>query len=103
MYQPSKRSLAAIAVIAAATAPSTASATVMVEGVGGPSTQSVASTHGAAISSASPVAHVAAASSQSFQWDDAAIGAAGMLVLVGVGVGSGAAVARRHRTGPLSN
>jgi hypothetical protein len=34
---------------------------------------------------------------QGFQWDDAGLGAAGMLVLVGVG--SGAAVVVRRRTG----
>jgi hypothetical protein len=37
-----------------------------------------------------------ASSSQAFPWDDAGIGAAGALVLVGLG--SGAMIARRRRT-----
>jgi hypothetical protein len=38
----------------------------------------------------------AASSTQGFHWDDAGIGAVGVLVLVGLG--SGAVVARRRRT-----
>jgi hypothetical protein len=42
------------------------------------------------------VAQPVAQSEQGFAWDDAGLGAAGMLVLVGIG--SGAAVAVRRRT-----
>jgi hypothetical protein len=50
---------------------------------------------------AAPAPAVSAAPSETFHWDDAGIGAAGALVLVGVG--SGTLLARRRRPhGPLA-
>lgn len=96
MFTPNKRSLAAIVVIAAASAPSTASARFVAEG-GSPAPAPSA----APLTLTGPPLPSAFVSSHGFRWDDAAIGAAGMLVVVGVG--SGAVVARRRRTDPLAN
>jgi len=49
-----------------------------------------------------PPAHAAAASAAGFHWDDAGLGAAGMLVLMGVGSGAAFAV-RRRSTGPATS
>lgn len=99
MYTPNKRTLAALAAIAALSAPSTASARFELEG-GAPPTSRVVDTLAVQHASTPSAAQSASAVSEGFQWDDAAIGAAGMLVLIGVG--SGAVVARRHRSGPLA-
>jgi hypothetical protein len=86
-----KRTLtaAAAAVIVAASLPSAAAATPLYQhhdtgGVGAtPAFQSV-------------TAEAAPDAQQGFQWDDAGLGAAGMLVLVGAGSGTLVAVRRRN-------
>lgn len=99
MFKPNKRTLAAIAAIAAVSAPSTASARFELENYSPPSAPVVVAP-AVAHPSTPLAAQSASASSEGFQWDDAAIGAAGMLVLIGVG--SGAVIARRHGSGPLA-
>lgn len=89
MYRSTKRILTAATVVLAASAPSTAYASPAQDP--GPSTSS-----GQAQSAIVPsVQRTTASSPQGFQWDDAGIGAAGVLVLLGLG--SGATIARRHR------
>ena len=77
------------AVIVAAVAPSTAAARPLFDPPG--LSYPVAAP---AVQSAAP--QPVAQSEQGFRWDDAGLGAAGVLVLVGVG--SGAAVAVRRRS-----
>lgn len=100
MYKPNKSTLASIAAIAAVSAPSTASARLNLEGSYKPPAPPVVSAPVIQHPSSPTAAESSTASSKGFQWDDAAIGAAGMLVLIGLG--SGTVVARRHRTGPLA-
>jgi len=83
-----KRALTA-AVIVAAVVPSAAGARPLYDPPGSSYTVAVPAVQTAA----PPVAQAG----QGFRWDDAGLGAAGMLVLVGVG--SGAAVAVRRRGG----
>ncbi len=90
MFKRIKRSLTAATVVLAASAPSVAYARFNLDPPG-PSVPG-----GQAPTAIVPSAQRTDASSpQRFQWDDAGIGAAGVLVLVGVG--SGAVVARRRR------
>jgi hypothetical protein len=77
------------AVIVAAAAPSAAAAMPL----GAPP----GSSYSVAVPAVQPAPITVAQSGQGFKWDDAGLGAAGMLVLVGVG--SGAAVAVRRRGG----
>ena len=84
-----RRALAAAAVIVASSLPSAAAATPLYQH------------HDTGPVGATPVlqsvsTEAAPQASPGFQWDDAGLGAAGMLVLVGVG--SGAAVAVRRRS-----
>ena len=123
MLTISKKTLIAAAVIAAASAPSTAFARPDYEPSQAPArsasvnpTQTqqaklsalqatVAKRFGSTpgglagpITQPQPAAHHAAASSSSsFQWDDAGIGAAGMLVLFGAAGASSVLVRRRHK------
>lgn len=98
MYKPTKLTLATVAVIVAASAPSTASAFIPNSG-GGPAASTVSVK--ALENATSPASGTeSTASSSGFQWGDAGIGAAGTLLLIGVSSGAGAA--RRRRTGPLA-
>ena len=92
MITLSKRIIAVAAVIAAAAAPSTASARLI---AAAPDSGPV----GAAVPIQAPSAtpQQQAGTSQGFQWDDAGIGAAGVLVLVGAGAGA-VTLAGRRRT-----
>ena len=83
MLKVIKRLLAAAVVIAAASAPSVAYARLNLNPPVAP-----AVTHSAARPEAS--------STQGFRWDDAGIGAAGIVVLIGMGAGAAAVIARRH-------
>jgi hypothetical protein len=85
-FQFTKRTLAAAAMIAAVSAPSTAQARAIP--AGGPGAA------GEATGIASQIDY--SQSQQGFQWGDAGIGAAGMLVLVG-GAGASSLLARRRR------
>ena len=90
MFKAIKRILTAATVVLAATGPSVAYARFNID----PPRPSVST--GQARSAIVPsVARTAAASSHGFEWDDAGIGAAGVLALLSVG--SGAVVARRRR------
>jgi hypothetical protein len=84
-----KRVLTA-AVIVAGGLPSAAAATPLYDPPGSSVTAALPT-----VQTATPRA--VAQPEQGFRWDDAGLGAAGMLVLVGVG--SGAAVAMRDRSG----
>jgi hypothetical protein len=90
MFRQFKRVVTAAAVVMAASAPPVAYARYDVE-LPGPS-GSTGQAQSPIVSSAS---RTSASSGQSFGWDDAGVGAAGVLVLVGVG--SGVVVARRRR------
>jgi hypothetical protein len=79
-----RRTLTAAAVIVAASLPSAAGATPLYQ-------HHDAGGVGATLVPAEP----APQAQPGFQWDDAGLGAAGMLVLVGVGSGTLAAVRRR--------
>jgi hypothetical protein len=92
-----KRALTAAAMIAAASAPSSAYARLNLDPetpLGHHQVRLVTPTR-----PARPVAE-AASPSPGFEWGDAGLGAAGMLVLVGTGAGTAAAIGRRrgHRT-----
>lgn len=89
MKQITKRALTG-AVILAAAAPSAAAARPLFDPPGSSYSGGVP-----AVETSAPLP--VAQSGQGFRWDDAGLGAAGMLVLVGVG--SGAAVAVRRRNG----
>ena len=123
MFTLTKRTLSAAAVIAALSAPSTASAMINGDpggdaassaqqtqlqsyqhtvaksfgptagGLAGPAVQA----HSAGVNSARPAA---VSSPEGFQWDDAGIGAAGIVALLGLGAGSVMAITRRrtHQT-----
>lgn len=97
MFSPiSKRALAAATVIAAASLPSAAIARPLEE-MSGVSETFTTSPPPAQIAVPQP----AAQADQGFHWDDAGLGAAGMLVLVGVGSGAAVAV-RRHGSHALT-
>jgi hypothetical protein len=87
MFKLIKRSLAAATAVFLISAPATAFARFNLD----PSPASVDSVVQAPLPQ--PTATMSAA--QGFQWDDAGVGAAGVLVLVGLG--SGAVLARRRR------
>ena len=89
MWMPITRRALTTAVIVAAVAPSAAAARPLFDppGLSDPVAAPAVQT-----TSPPPVAQ----SEQGFAWDDAGLGAAGMLVLVGVG--SGAAIAVRRRS-----
>lgn len=116
MFTLTKRALTALVVIAATSAPSTAIARVVdytppqsrqsqLESLQQAVTRSFGPTSG---SLAGPVeAHgddsvraTGTSPQQGFQWDDAGLGAAGMLVLLGAGASSAALISRRraHQT-----
>ncbi len=89
-FNLSKRALAAGLVIAAASAPAAAQARPNLE----PPNRAAAGPAPSAVASQAP--RPTAGSNSSFQWDDAAIGAAGAIVLVGAGaVATGGARRRR--------
>ena len=96
MLKATKRTLTAAAMIAAASAPSSAFARLNLD------PEPPAAPHPAQLATparqARPVAE--ASSSPGFEWGDAGLGAAGTLVLLGTGAGSAAVIARRrgHRT-----
>jgi hypothetical protein len=99
MYKPTKLTLATVAAIVAASAPSTASAFIPSDSGGGPAASTVSVR--ALENATSPASGTeSTASSSGFQWGDAGIGAAGTLLLIGVSSCAGAA--RRRRTGPLA-
>jgi hypothetical protein len=90
MLKMTKRLLAGAVVIAATSAPSAASARLNLD----PPVAPAATQHARpAVTPSAPRAE--AASSQGFRWDDAGIGAAGIVVLIGTGAAA-AVVARRH-------
>jgi hypothetical protein len=90
MFTFSKRTIATAAVIAAAIAPSTASAKFLQADPAAPA-------GGSAPAEITPSVTPAVASSpQGFHWDDAGIGAGGVVVLLGAGVGSGMLISRRR-------
>ena len=100
MLKPTQRTLIAAAMIAAASAPSSAHARLNLD------PESLAPHHPAQVVTparpvrpARPVAEAASAP-RGFAWDDAGLGAAGTLVLLGTGAGSAAVITRRrgHRT-----
>jgi hypothetical protein len=87
MFKSIRRLLTALTVVLVVSAPSVASAMIPLE----PLT-------GAPTSAQAPLsAPRAAASSESFQWGDAGVGAAGVLALVGLGSGAVLAIRRRPR------
>ena len=89
MFKSVKRLLVAATAILVLSAPCAAFATVMTADGGGS-----ASGPGQAVVIA-PVSRTTASSSQGFQWGDAGVGAASIVVLLSVGVG--AASVLRHR------
>lgn len=94
MLKATKRTLAAAAVIAAASAPSTAYARFNLD-------PEPSAAHPQAPHIITPAHAEADASSPGrFQWGDAGLGAAGTLALLGVGAGSTVVLARRrgHQT-----
>jgi hypothetical protein len=91
MLKVIKRLLAAAVVIAAASAPSVAYARLNLNPPVAP-----AVTHPAPPAVTPSAARPEASSTQGFRWDDAGIGAAGMVVLIGMGAGAAAVIARRH-------
>jgi hypothetical protein len=91
MLKVTKRLLTVAAVIAAASAPSAAYARVNLDPPAAPAaTQSAPP----AVTPSAP--RPEASSTQGFRWDDAGIGAAGIVVLIGTGAGAAAVIARRH-------
>jgi hypothetical protein len=97
MFQPIKRILTAATVMLAVSAPSAAYARFVQDPPVPPAVSGQVQSAIVAFGQ-----HATASSPEGFQWDDAGIGAAGMLVLAGVG--SGAVVARRRRVhNPLAN
>jgi hypothetical protein len=91
MLKVTKRLLAAGVVIAAASAPSAAYARFNLNPPVAP-----AATHPARPAVRPSTPRATASASQGFQWDDAGIGAAGIVVLIGTGTGAAAVIARRH-------
>jgi len=89
MFKSIKRLLVAATAILVLSAPPAAFATVLATGGSG-----LASGPGQAVVSA-PVSRATASSSRGFQWGDAGVGAASIVVLLSVGVG--AASVLRHR------
>jgi hypothetical protein len=93
MFKLTKRIVTAATVTVAASAPSVAYARLNLD----PPTTAPAASSQTVHNAAPPSAGKASpSSSQGFQWDDAGIGAASVLMLVSVG--SGAMIVRRRRT-----
>ncbi len=97
MFTVTKRTLTAVAVIAAASAPSTAYARFELSPTPSPAWSEPAQT---AATQSAP--RPEASPSQGFQWDDAGIGAAGMLGLLGAAGASAALSHRRRDRTPVS-
>jgi len=91
MLKVNKRLLTGAVVIAAASAPSAAYARFDLNPPVAPAAAQPARPAG---TPSAPRAE--ASSSQGFRWDDAGIGAAGIVVLIGGGAGAAAVIARRH-------
>jgi hypothetical protein len=91
MLKVTKRLLAAAVVVAAAGTPSAAYARFNLD----PPVAPVA-THPARPAVPPSTPRATASASQGFQWDDAGIGAAGIVVLIGTGAGAAAVIGRRH-------
>jgi hypothetical protein len=126
MFTPSKRTLSAVALIAALSAPSTASAMINRDPGGAPApsrqpappppyppaiaqyqqaiAKSLEPTAGGLAGLTAPartapnnsVRRTSASSPEGFRWDDAGIGAAGALALIGIGSGAAGAARRRR-------
>jgi hypothetical protein len=102
MLKATQRTLAAAAMIAAASSPATASARLNLNPEPSPAqhrVQTLAPSHPA--SHASPThparpAPQAGSASGGFEWGDAGLGAAGTLVLLATGAGSAAVLTRRR-------
>lgn len=98
MLTATKRTLSAAAIIAAASAPATASARYNLNpepSAAHHRVQTLAPARQAR--PARPVPQAASASaSGGFEWGDAGLGAAGILVLLGTGAGSAAVITRRR-------
>ena len=92
MFRLIKRIATVATILAAASAPSAAYARTALNPGPAPAVSSQ-TVHNAA---PPPAEQAQASSSQSFQWDDVGIGAAGVLALVSVG--SGAMLVRRRRS-----
>src|SRR5215471_3120225 len=96
VFRISKRTIAAAAAIAAASAPSAAYARFELEPVGStgavPTTAPSAPSQGASASSLQPPGD----STDGFQWDDAGIGAAAMLGVLGATCATSVMVRRRR-------
>jgi hypothetical protein len=91
MLKVTKRLLAGAVVIAAVSAPSAASARFNLDPPVAP-----AATQPARPAVTPPAPRAEASSPQGFRWDDAGVGAAGIVVLIGTGAGAAAVIARRH-------
>jgi hypothetical protein len=92
MLKLTKRLLPAAVVIAAAIAPPAASARFNLDPPGAP-----AATQPARPAVTPSAARAEASSTQGFRWDDAGIGAAGIVVLIGTGAGAATLIGRRHQ------
>lgn len=90
MCKPIKRLIMLATVLAAAIIPAAVSARPIL-----PDIQPFTASASTVPAPTQPPADAAAASATGFHWDDAGLGAAGMLVLMGVGSGAALAVHRR--------
>ncbi len=97
MCKPIQRLVMIATVLAAAILPAVASAQRVLPDIV-PFTTSAST----ALAPTPPAARAAAATSAGFHWDDAGLGAAGMLVLMGAGAGATLAV-RRRSTRPVTS
>ena len=95
MFKSIRRLLVASTAILVLSAPCAAFATDAADGGG-----SASGPARAAVSA--PVSRAAASSSQGFQWGDAGVGAAGVVVLVSVGVGAASVLRRRRVYRPVA-
>jgi hypothetical protein len=91
MLKVTKPLLTAAIMIAAAGAPSAASARFNLDP---PVAPAVTQPARPAVTPSAP--RPGASSTQGFRWDDAGIGAAGIVVLIGTSAGGAAVIARRH-------
>lgn len=112
MFTLTKRTLTVMSVVAAASAPSTAIARVVDDNPAQPQQSQLESLQQAVTRSFGPTSGSLAGPVQApsdhslratgtspqegFQWDDAGLGAAGMLVLLGTGAGSAILIGRRR-------
>ena len=97
MCKPIKRLVMIATVLAAAILPAAASAGPIL-----PDLEPYTASGYAVPAATPPPAHIAAASAEGFHWDDAGLGAAGMVVLMGVGAGA-TLVVRRRSTRPVTS